>query len=489
MNKPVMLLLSAAVSALMLTLASPGFDMWFLAYIALVPALVYSAKSERPGFTLWLFGFIYYFINLRWIITSVSHFGNSPFFVGLSAAMGFAAMLALFWAVFGWVYARKKGSSLLLAGILVCLEIIRGNILTGFPWLNLSHTQYTFLPVIQAADLGGEHLISLAVAYFNIALADFFITRNNRSIALASVFLAALLTYGFLAENRKYESDDLSVRIIQPAYKQEDKWDRAKQDDIFLTVSEMLRKSEPEKFDLIMLPESVYPAFLDESFSGYLLMRIMSENTPLIAGGIRNASSDGNIKYYNSVFMLNNDKTDIYDKRHLVPFGEYFPMKTLFKPIDYYFFKGAEDFSAGKDAKIFSAGKLNAAPLVCYESAYSSLVRPQVDNGANILTVATNDSWFGKTQGPSQHLAADVMRAVEFRRYVLRAAQSGISACLAANGDIEGSLKQGKKGYLDCEAKLISTKTVFSSIGYTWFLAFLGLTYGYDRLRRRRNND
>lgn len=477
---------ASAVSALLLTLASPGYDLWFLAYVAFIPALVAAEKYERPGLILWIMGFLYYSFNLRWVETSISVFGGAPSFIGYLAACALGAFLALFWAVFGRVYKRKTGSCLLAAVVFVCLEVVKGSLLGGFPWLNLSHTQYKFPAAIQIAELGGEYLVSFVIIYFNIALAGFITRRQKNPAAIAVITLAACFSYGFIAMHRHYDvQHTVRTRILQPDYKQSDKWDPFKDFEIFYKVNEMVRASSPASYDLLVLPESVYPHFMSEDFSGYQLLSVISDTTPVIAGGIRyDQDKKGKSQYFNSVFMFDKGQVSTYDKRHLVPFGEYFPLGGIFKPIDYYFFKGAEDFSAGSEPTVFKSGLFTAAPLVCYESAYSRLVQPQIDNGADMITVVTNDSWFGKTQGSYQHVAEEVLRSVEFRRSVVRAAQTGVSACIEPTGQIQAELGAGKAGYLDCRVRTLNVKTLYASAGYIWLIVFIALAVYLERKKR-----
>lgn len=477
---------AAIVSALLLTAASPGYNIWPLAYIALVPMLISIPVTEKGLLTGWLFGTVYYAINLHWVVTAVSGFGNSPFFVGVIVEIAFSLFLGLFWGVFTWLYKKKRTSVLLMAGVLVTLEVVKSSIFTGFPMLNLAHTQYSFPPAIQIAEVTGEYGISLIIAYVNLSLAALISDRNKRSILLALLLAASSFAYGFSVTGRKYAGDSIHVRIIQPAYSQAEKWIPEKKYDIMGLVNNMLRKADPKKYDLIMLPESVYPAFLNRSFAGYQMLAIYGERVPVIAGGIRYTEKNGKKTYHNSVFMFNKDKVSIYDKIHLVPFGEYFPLKKLFKPIDYYFFKGAEDFTPGTEHTVFNTDKFEAAPMVCYESMYSSLVRAQVMEGAGLITVVTNDSWFGNSMGPYQHLATDVMRAVEFRKPILRAAQSGISACISPEGVIKGSLPVGKRGALDCTVTPHKGLTMFATGGYGWLAVFLIAAWYFGRRRGKK---
>jgi len=442
-----------------------------------------SARTGSYFLSGLIFGSVYYLINIHWVVTAVSVFGGSPFFVGALVTVLFALILGFFWGVFGFVYGKKPASPLLLAGAAVALEAVRSNIFSGFPMLNLAHTQYTFLPAIQIAEVTGEHGVSLAVAYFNTALACFFLGKNKKSLISAAVLVCAVFAYGFLVNGQDYAGKDIRLRIIQPSYSQADKWVPEKKYDIMALVNGMIRETDGSEFDMVILPETVYPALLDQSFAGYHVLQLFAESVPVIAGGLR--TSGGEVKtYYNSVFYMHGEKEIVYDKLHLVPFGEYFPMKSLFKPIDYYFFQGAEDFSPGKDPILFVSEKYKAAPMICYESMYSSLVRDQAVLGADIFTVVTNDSWFGATAGPYQHLATDVLRAVEFRKPFARAAQSGISACISPSGEITGRLATGQKGFLDCTLRTHSGLTMFAYGGYGWLAVFLFTAWYFSRKKQ-----
>jgi len=476
-----LLLFAAVTSAFLMTAASPGYNLWFLAYFALVPMLVAIPLTGKGFLTSWLYGTFYFAINLRWIINALSEFGGSPVIVGIIATIAFSMFLGIFWGIFGWVYRKKAGANFLMAGVVVALEVARSTILTGFPMLNLSHTQYNFLPAIQIAEVAGSYGISLIIAYMNLSIASLITSKNKQSILFALLIAAASFTYGFSVQNRQYAGNELSVDIIQPAYSQAEKWIPEKKYDLMAVVNGLLREVDHDTTDLILLPETVYPAFLNDGFAGYHMLTISGEKTPTIAGGIRFTEKDGKRTYNNSVFMFNKSTLTLYDKLHLVPFGEYFPFKSLFKPIDYYFFKGAEDFTPGKETSVFVSDKFTAAPLICYESMYSYLLRDQVMLGADIATVVTNDSWFGNTMGPYQHLATDVIRAVEFRKPVLRAAQSGISACISPSGRITDKLATGVKGHLRCDVTTHKGLTLFATGGYGWLALFLLASWYFSR--------
>jgi apolipoprotein N-acyltransferase len=481
MKNIALLLFAAITSSVLMTAASPGYDQWYAAYFALAPMLIAIPLTGFGFLTGWLYGTLYFLLNIHWVVNAVSDFGNSPFFVGVLVAAAFSMGLGLFWGVFGYLYKKKHKAGFLMAGVVVALEVARSTLLTGFPMLNLSHTQYTFLPAIQIAEVAGSYGISLIIAYMNLSIASLITNKNKQSILFALLLTAASIIYGFSVQGRTYAGTDINVSIIQPAYSQADKWIPEKKYDIMSDVNTMLRAVDLEKHDMVILPETVYPAFLNPSFAGYHMLSIAGEKVPVIAGGIRFIENDGKRIYKNSVFMFDGENVSTYDKIHLVPFGEYFPLKNIFKPIDYYFFKGAEDFAPGDGASVFVNEKFTAAPMVCYESMYSDLVRDQVMLGADVVTVVTNDSWFGDSKGPYQHLATDVLRAVEFRKPVLRAAQSGISACITPSGEVTDALGTGVKGTLECSVTTHKGLTLFATGGYGWLAVFLFAAWYFSR--------
>lgn len=476
------------LSVLLLTLATPGYDVWYAAYFALIPLIIALYDTKKGFLTGWLFGFIYFLFNVRWVVTAVSDFGDSNVVVGWLVTMLFAAILGVFWGIFGYIFKKKPGANLLLAGVIVALEVARNKLFSGFPMLNLADTQYCFPPAIQIAEITGAFGISLIIAYINLSVASLLKDRNVRCICVSLLLGLASFSYGYSVLDRSYAGNDMRVEIIQPAYSQADKWVPDKKYDIMALVNGMLRDVDYENTDLILMPETVYPAFLNESFAGYQMLSIAGEIKPVITGGIRFTEKDGHKSFFNSVFMFNKEQVSIYDKIRLVPFGEFFPLQGIFKPIDYYFFKGAENFTSGTSEVVFSANGFNAAPMVCYESMYPDLVRKQVMLGADVITVVTNDSWFGHTKGPYQHLASDVLRAVEFRKPVLRAAQTGISACIGADGEIQETLDTGVKGHLRCDVTTHKGLTLFATGGYGWLAVFLFVAWFVSRRNPAKRN-
>jgi apolipoprotein N-acyltransferase len=210
-------------------------------------------------------------------------------------------------------------------------------------------------------------------------------------------------------------------------------------------------------------------------------MTNLTYKKPLIFGNIRDDNINGKYKFYNSAFYINNGKIEFYDKIHLVPFGEYFPLQNIFKPVKYYFFGDSDAFSRGSIIKNFTYKDISISPLICYEGAFVDLVQEAVKKNNDVFVILTNDSWFGNSIGRYQHLAISVIRAVETGKFVIRAAQSGISACIGPDGKIDNFLDIDKSDIIECNLRIQKRTTVFNTVQYLWiFLSLIIIVFNYS---------
>ncbi|KAA0259545.1 apolipoprotein N-acyltransferase [Deferribacter autotrophicus] len=461
------------LSAILLIFSTPGYDFYPFAFIAFVPVLFTISKSNKIFLPSILFGTLFYVFTLKWIIITISDFGNAPKIVGLLILVAFSIYLSLYYYLF-FLCFKKKFNIILLASIFVILEIVKGYLFTGFPWLNLGLTQYNNHLFKNIYSVIGENGVSFLIILFNLALFNLFFKKKYLPVIFTILFLVCLIFVGNFGVKDFKKSSEINVAVIQPAYDQKEKWNPFKKDDLINDVLDLLNQIKIEDVEIVVMPESVFPTFCnnEKELIDYLANSLHDKS--LIFGCLR---YEGEVKkkYYNSVFFINRNELFIYDKIHLVPFGEYFPLKSLLKPIEYYFFQGAEDFSHGNEFVVFNDGNIKYATPLCYESAYTFLIRKFLKRGANVLVFLTNDSWFGYSNGRKQHLAIDIVRSYEFYKPVIRGTQSGISACInPINNDIK-LLPVGEKGILECKISLISGSTIFNKITYWWLLIFIVL--------------
>lgn len=473
-------LLLAVLSTILLIAASPGVFSGYIVFIAIVPVLLSTVKSSNTEFTVYslIFCLTYYIISLKWVTVAVSHFGNAPIVVGYLVLSLFAVYLSVYWILFLY-FVRNNYDAITLSLLFVILEIVRGKLFTGFPWLNLGSFLHDARYLSLNASVLGEEGLTFIIVLSNILLYKFILFKNKKYLISFTLLLGVCFTTGFILDQMKSSSDRMeSFTIVQPSYSQESKWLPEHKEKIITKVMEMSEKALNQARGVVILPESVFPTFTESDTNLYGVLDNYSAETPIIFGSIRQENDDsGKMNFYNSVYYLNDGKSAIYDKNHLVPFGEYFPFKALFKPINYYFFGDAQDFSRGNSISIFRYNNINLSPLLCYEGAFTDIVKRVIQNNGDVILLLTNDSWFGKSIGRYQHLAIDEIRSIEYGVPIVRAAQSGISGCIDRQGNISGKTKIDEETISSCNVEISDKDTFFSRFGYSW-IVILVLIYG-----------
>jgi len=464
----------AAVSGLLLYLSSPGSGgHGLIAWLALVPLLL-----ATRGLTSWrhsallglLAGLIYHLPLLRWIMVVLGEHGGVATPVAALALLLLALYMSLYLALLTallplltpWGTPPDRGRSDRLALLVmpwavpviwVGLDLLRSRLFTGFPWQDLAYSQYQFPLLIQAADLAGHYGISFVIVLVNTLLALLLSRTQPRQgfplpMLPALLLPVALLLYGpwRLAQLEQDALPATMVSIIQSNIAQYDKWDHDQQTatvERYLELSRQALAAEPE---LIVWPETALPFFPLEHklFQRVEVFAAGQERSCLLVGAPhRERDTAGIIRYFNSALLLSpvepGQETDplvgIYHKQHLVPFGEYIPLRRLlpfFAPI----VETLGDFSPGPGPTLLNCNQRRLGVLICYEAIFPRLARQMTAAGADLLINITNDAWFGPTNAPHQHLSMAVLRSVENRRSLARAANTGISALVGSDGRI-----------------------------------------------------
>ncbi len=479
--------LLAALGA-MAGLGQAPFDLWLLTLLALAAALVISDGSRSPraaGFLLWSFGFGYFALALRWIVEPFlvdigRHGWMAPFAMFLMAAGA-----GLFWAASGWLSARLRlgrwGLALTLAGA----EVLRSLIFTGFPWALLGHV-WVETPLAQLSAVGGPHLLTLLTVGAALAIAAL-LTGGGRIAALVGINLAVILGY-FIQPPPQEPADGPLVRLVQPNAPQSQKWDPAYR-DLFLNRALRLT-ADGAVPDLVVWPETSVPYLLNFIEDDLMLLADAARGAPLVFG-IQRRDDRGNA--FNSLVVMEQgaEITAIYDKQHLVPFGEYMPGARLLGQIG---MSGLADnlgrgFTPGAEpGPVEIAGIGAAVPLICYEGIFAEEI-VWGDTRPRLLLLITNDAWFGQSAGPLQHLAQARLRAIEQGLPMVRAANTGVSAMIDPYGRITASLPLGVDGALDAPLPAALPPTVYSRYG-DWpaiIVLLLLLILGFRRQRPLSN--
>ncbi len=466
----------------------------------LVPAfagLIWSfaaATRRRAAFGAgWWFGFGYFVAGLYWLAIPLTldlvRFGwMIPF-----AVFGISGVLALFTGLATWITheTRLGGAArvLMLAAAWGGAEWLRGYVLTGFPW-NLTATAWTATPaMIQSAALYGAYglsAITVAICAMPALLGDQHVARTSafRWIAGAVVALAAIWIAGMirLATAENGTVDGVRLRIVQGNIAQSLKWDPARRQTNFDTYLRLTNSEGFNRITHVIWPETAIDFRFQTRFAS---ARLGSANEArlraaipaaglLITGAVRDQTG----KAYNSVHAIDSSGAIVatYDKHHLVPFGEFVPLRGVLGALGIEkIVHGRGDFDAGPGPRTLTHAKLPpVSPLVCYEAIFPGSVASRRSRPMWLLNV-TNDAWFGHSSGPYQHLASARLRAVEEGLPLVRAANTGISAIIDAYGRELERLDLGKRGTIDGGLPKAIARTPYGRFGDWMLLVVISL--------------
>jgi apolipoprotein N-acyltransferase len=441
-------------------------DLWFATVLAFAAIFVIYPAAVSPSQSashLWAFGFGYFAFSLRWIIEPflvdiAQHGWMAPFAIFLMATGA-----ALFWAIAGWLTARFAPRSIvMLALLLVGAEVTRSLILTGFPWALIGHI-WVPTHLAQLAAFGGPHLLSLVTVFAGLCLASFL--GKNRAVGLLG--LGSLIALSFVLRPIPAPvlgADVPIVRLVQPNARQDQKWDAAYR-DVFL--NRMIRLTGQGSVpDLVVWPETAVPFLLDQIEDDLRVFSDAARGAPLVFGIQRR---DEQRQYYNSLVVMGPGGLvqSVYDKRHLVPFGEYIPGGRLLGRLGVSGLAAnlAGGFAPGATEGTVTLPGIGAAvALICYEGIFAEEISYDGDR-PRLLLLITNDAWFGEAAGPHQHLAQARLRAIEQGLPMVRVANTGISAMIDAKGRVTASLSMGIDSAIDAALPRALPATAYSRTG------------------------
>ncbi|MBI4793102.1 MAG: apolipoprotein N-acyltransferase [Deltaproteobacteria bacterium] len=496
------------LSALLLWLSSPGPGLSFGAWFALVPllagcALVRPKKAALFGF---LSGMVFYLLLIYWVVISLGTYGHLPWWLCglalllLSAYMGL--YLALFCAACSW--SMRTMAPVWSAPLLwVALDYIRGFLFSGFPWQDLGYSQFNTPLLIQASDLAGHHGITFLIVLVN-SLCYTLIAALGKSVnwplkntlrqaGTALLLMAAASAYSFLQFKEMSRSllstSDYRVAVIQANIEQDQKWLPEKQREAIETYIDLSTRAAAQQPELVIWPETAMPFHPPTSpiFPELLTRTVFRDGYFLLSGAPYFKEKGNDFELYNSALLARPDGSQsLYFKQHLVPFGEYVPFSDIL-PLPGPVVESIGNFAAGRTAQPLAAGRASLGVLICFESIFPDLARRETANGANLLVNITNDAWFGRSSASIQHLAMAVLRAVENRRSLARAANTGISCFI----DPAGRISQATPLFTACSIKgnlaLFDRQTFFTSFGHYFpVLCLLLLIPLALRIRRGR---
>lgn len=495
-------ILWALLAGLMIGLGQAPFGVWPGTLLGLAGLLVLIARATlaRRALVLgWVAGAAHFAFVLSWIIEPflvdvATHGWMAPF-----ALILMAGGMALFWALPAWLGWRAghtlAGRVGAVAALVLAGEILRGVLFTGFPWALLGHV-WIDTPVAQLAALGGAPLLSaltltlaglLALAWMRGALKP----RRAAAALIAAVALAGVSwAWGMVRTVQPVALTDTRVRLVQANIPQHLKWQRDLLRDHFLAHLDLSQGDAP--VDLVLWPETAAPFFLDTPADGLQAVADAAGVPVLLGIDRRGRSALGAVQYFNSAALIGPDGAvqAVYDKHHLVPFGEYIPLVGAWADsagIGGLAARLVSGYTPGAGPQVLDLGRAGRVlPLICYEAIFPRNLRTA--ERPDWIAHLTNDAWFGQWLGPQQHLAQAQLRAIETGLPVLRAANTGISAVIDPYGQVLARLDLGVRGALDARVPAVLVQTPYGrwGDGPWWLWAGFVVLFSLWRARKRR---
>ena len=493
--------LATVLLGAVMTLTFAPFSWWWLGPLAL--ALYNHAlntPSCRGGFWRgWLFGSGMFVSGVSWIYVSMHTYGGIAMPVAALIAALFGMALALFCGLHGVLYRALVPErsprhcfgllpALIFAALWTLCEALRGWVLTGFPWLTLG-TAHVSSPLAGYAPLGGVYLVSFVTALSAALLYQLSRHRTPLNHRLLHAAMLLVLWGGGALLPRQWAhpfGQPLTIGLVQGNLAQESKWQQSGQRQAIAVYTQLTRRVA--QADVVIWPETALPMWDDMALPVMERARAeLSAHTALMSGML---TYDGH-NAYNSVVAIPErsqpDRRYVYNKYHLVPFGEYIPLRNVLGLVLNVMRVPESYISPGADTPApLPLHNVLFGIAICYEIIFPDLVRERARE-ADVLVTVSNDTWFGTSLGPLQHMQIAQMRALENNRYVVRATSNGLTGVVDATGHIIAAIPQFQADVLTAQVQPMRGQTPFTRTG-SWpvlALATVVALVGYGRSRLR----
>jgi apolipoprotein N-acyltransferase len=465
-----------ALTGALLVLSLPKPDLYPLAWIALVPLLlVVGGKSSLAQAVLasYVAGVIFFAGTCYWITETMFIYGGLSTTAAFGVGALFALVYALYFVLFGLgvrLAITKFGRRGLIfaAPLWVTVELLRSVLFSGFPWMLSGYALVPYAGTLQIVTWTGVYGLSFLATAVNSLITVGWFERSIRWIGLSAVVIVTAWLLPVFGE--RSSNDPIAVRLVQTNISLDQPWTKPDSDELMRELAALSTRDGTEP-RLVVWPETPAPFYLtDSAFRAHVRGIAQQLGAYFLVGyidtvgeGPANSAGEGPA---NSAGLLSpaGDQISRYDKIHLVPFGEYVPFKRLL------FFaesltRQVGDFVMGTDYTLSVVDDHRVSAIICYESIFPNLVRQFVKRGSELMVLITNDGWFGHSSAPYQHFRMGVVRAVENRRYMVRTANTGISAIIDPYGRIEAETPIGVRTILDGSAHFRSDRTFYTQYG------------------------
>jgi len=477
-------ILLSLLSGVLFALAFPDYSIGWLSFVALTPLLVAVARARSAGQAAllgWISQTIAWLMMVPWVVKVMSYYGGLPYATSVLLFVALSAVLGLYGAVFALVVYRIRPADSIMRWLLVplawaAIEYARTYLLTGFPWNLVAASLVDSTSFIQFDRVAGPYLVGAMALVPSVVISWLIVARPRPAragIAVASLvaFLFVWWSTGLVAAKLNAApsgTPPVTAALLQPDISQEMRWNDQNLVAIYDRMMRMTSDAIASGATIVIWPESSVPlSFASTDFFRDAIQSISRQHhADIILGSVAEDPSQPQ-RIWNAAFLVSDGVTiGHYDKMHLVPFGEYVPLRKML-----FFAKklvhAVGEFEFGTNDRPLR-GKLLYGPAICYEVVFPQITATQVRHGANILVTVTNDDWYRGTSAPRQHLNQARLRAIEDDRYLLRAATTGISAVVDPAGSVLKEIPMGDKGMIFASFYPRTTITPYVRFG-DWF--------------------
>ena len=468
-----------------------------IVYISKKSQSVYRKKPYKINLFIFglFFGFGFYLSGISWIVNSLTFDDNFKILIPFGLIF-IPLFLSLFMAIPILLIGqnlRLNFSSLIIFSVAIAFsDYLRAKLLTGFPWNLWAYSTSWLIEILQVLNHIGLYAYNLiVVTLFTIPIIILFRISKVKKIFLLFIsvlFTISLYIYGnyTINKNKKFLASIENTKLIKVISPNFELRYGLKKDEIEARLKKIIRYSEPNKnkTTLFIWPEGVFSGYSYDEILIFkkLIKKSFSKNHYIILGSNKLDPTSG--QYFNSMLVLDRDLKiiDNYNKRKLVPFGEFLPFENFLnnfglKKIT----EGHGSYLKGKINKNISLDNFNILPLICYEIIFTSLIQKSKDE-TNLIVNISEDGWFGNTIGPNQHFAKSIFRAIESNTFLVRSANKGISAIIDNKGNIIKQLNRNESGNIEFEIPLIkSNKNKNDLIFFFLLITYLSIFFIYKK--------
>jgi len=431
-------------------LAFSPFNFYFLIFLSIIGLLYITNSNGSENIKCFMYGNGFFIFGIYWIYICLQKFGGMPSLIAILSTLALCLYLSLFFLSFS-LFKRYKNTIYFIPAFFTLIELLRSTIFTGFPWLSLGYTQVPNSPLIGYLPIIGIHGISFLIVLSSVLIFKFFKKDSAKKLILTvliSIWVGGQYLKGI--EWTKPKGDPFSVSLIQGNISQDKKWDK---NMINVSLDHYQKLILSSDSSLIILPETSMPILfndLPQKFLKNIEDHTLHNNSNVILGAIES----NNHKFYNSAFLLGQDRTQIYRKEHLVPFGEFIPFK---KYLGYVYENwlhipfNSLHRGASRDAPKFWVNETSVAVNICYEDVFGSEIIKRYNSKAsmpNLYVNISNDAWYGKSIAAKQHLQISQARSIETGKMMIRSTNTGVTAFIDIDGKVLKELPQFMSGTL-----------------------------------------